>query len=76
MTLKRPGVLFSANSFIRLGSYSAQHHCFHNDFARISEIFPSAGQKNFLKLTEKANVYITYLNKYRNNFVYLNYLDI
>lgn len=37
----------------------AQHHCFHNDVATISEIFPSAGQVNFLKLIEKL-----YLNKF------------
>lgn len=71
MTLKRSGGLLSANCFIRPGSYTvAQHHCFHNDFARISEIFPSAGQMNFLKLIEKVNIYFTYLNKYRNDFIY------
>ena len=46
-----------------------QHHCFHSDVARISEIFRSAGQINFLKLIEMVNIYFTYLNKYQNNFI-------
>jgi hypothetical protein len=45
MTLKRPGA-----------HTEAQHHCFHNDVARISEIFQPAGQMNFLKLIEKVNI--------------------
>ena len=63
-----------SNSFHCPGSYSDTHHYFHNYFARISEIFPSAGQMNFLKLLEIVNISFTYLNKYQNNFIYFIYV--
>ena len=51
-----------SNPFIVHNHTVAQHHCFHNYVARISEIFPSVGQINFLKLLEKVNISFTYLN--------------
>ena len=59
-----------SNSFIVHDHTVTQHHCFHNYFARKSEIFPPAGQMNFLKLLEKVNISFIYLNKYWNNFIY------